>query len=115
MEEKCSRCNGPVNDNTQDCPTCGHGVREERLEAKIAMLEGAICGWRNIVDQLPKTADNITIFPGMTIFYKGMGGIIKTKAIAIEKNRIRASGDDYDYLGMIVSADKCYANKNKIN
>ena len=52
MGEHCPKCGGNINDLTVDCPGCGFRVKEDRLERKVAMLEGAISGWRAVVKGL---------------------------------------------------------------
>jgi len=57
--ETCSKCGHDINDTTCDCPGCGHRVREERLVARISILESAIEGWRNETDRLTAVIDNL--------------------------------------------------------
>lgn len=65
MEQKCPECGNIINDNTRDCPKCRFRVREYNLLKKVQMLEDAIDGWRNRVEQLEDRIEmlhqNITI------------------------------------------------------
>jgi len=44
--EKCNWCGADVNDDTRDCPKCGHRTTEERLVNRVKMLEEANKGCR---------------------------------------------------------------------
>ena len=41
MEERCPKCDSPVNDDTQNCPNCKYPVRQHKLETQIKILTEA--------------------------------------------------------------------------
>ena len=61
------------------------------------------------LDEFGKRVQETPIVPDMPLWYKSIGGITETRAVAVEQTRIRAIGQgDGRYLGAIISADKCY-------
>ena len=78
-----------------------------RLEAALAMISGLPKCWG--LDDNGRLEQETSIVPEMTVWYKSIGGITETRAVAVEQTRIRAIGQgDGRYLGQIVPADKCY-------
>jgi hypothetical protein len=56
MERKCSKCGQPITDSTIDCPSCGHRVREERLERELSIAREALSGWKARAEKLRRFA-----------------------------------------------------------
>jgi len=52
MGSICSQCGHDINDDTRDCPGCGHRVHEERLSSRLAIADEAIEGWRSSGDRI---------------------------------------------------------------
>ncbi len=62
MNEKCTHCGHVINDDTIDCPGCGHRVHEERLASRLATAESALEGWRNQCDRLKADLDEMRCY-----------------------------------------------------
>jgi len=57
-----------------------------------------------IIDKLPKTADGVPVVPGMTVYYRGMGGVVQTTN-EMCVNAIKAAN------GFILNPSGCYSTQ----